>query len=451
MEQIVMNNIAMKRYFYLFAFIAFVWTTSEIFAGQIMHFLERAHDAHLVLALGGIALLLGLGAVSLYLVQGTQISMFTAAIFFGIAAQPFLAPIVANTQLLLVVVTSYVAMILFQGGLETPFVNFKRLFWKIISLSFVGLFLTAAIFSFGVFSLGGILGVHVSVAAALLLGAILASTDPAAIIPITRNLRWLRKNSKDIVVSESAMTDVTGALLTIVFLGTAGSAVSIWEGYVSIISMETIWFIVNQIVVGFAVGIAGFAILKLFSFYKEKCVSLDGADAVVLITTLLLSFVGATAFGGSGYLAAFVAGLFFHVKEHMKDVEHAFAHKIDGIAKPGIFILLGALVNVDAFLEYALLGIVASVFFMFIARPLAVFVSLVVSLVRSSVSVREALFISWVRETGAIPAVLLIMAASSGIQGMESVVPVGTWIILSTLIVQPPLTPFFAKKLGVAE
>jgi hypothetical protein len=64
---------------------------------------------------------------------------------------------------------------------------------------------------------------------------------------------------------------------------------------------------------------------------------------------------------------------------------------------------------------------------------------------------RELVFISFIRETGAIPAVLLVTIASIGIVGLDGLVPIGMWVILATLVIEPPLTPLVAKLLKVAE
>jgi cell volume regulation protein A len=161
--------------------------------------------------------------------------------------------------------------------------------------------------------------------------------------------------------------------------------------------------------------------------------------------------------GGNGFLAAFIAGLVFHVQDHMRHVEHKYADFIDVFGKGAVFFALGMLVDVQALLDYAVIGILSAIAFMFIFRPLAVLVSIGPFLLfqgkdkTKSVSLQDMLFMMWVRETGAIPAVLLVVAAGMSIPGTEALVPVGMWVIILTLIVQPPLTPWFARKLGLVD
>jgi cell volume regulation protein A len=90
---------------------------------------------------------------------------------------------------------------------------------------------------------------------------------------------------------------------------------------------------------------------------------------------------------------------------------------------------------------------------MFILRPAMVFMMLgayVLVPAARGLSIRELLFISFVRETGAIPAVLLVTAVARVTAPLNGLVEIGMWVILLTLVVAPPFTPFVARKLGVA-
>lgn len=120
--------------------------------------------------------------------------------------------------------------------------------------------------------------------------------------------------------------------------------------------------------------------------------------------------------------------------------------------KPMIFMLLGAMVNINGLIQYAGIGIVAGLIFMFILRPLIVFAMLLpFAKTAQRFSLCEMVFLSFVRETGVIPAVLLITIQLSGIPGTEVIMPIGLWVILLTLTIEPPLTPLLACKLGIAK
>jgi potassium/hydrogen antiporter len=397
------------------------------------------------------------GFASFYATRGTPLPSFVVAIALGVAGHPLFAPIVGNPLALASLVTACTALILFSGGLENlemPLADFLRLFVKIALLAFPGVLLTGFAFSGVVASLGQTLGVVLAPAVLIPLGAVLASTDPAAIIPVLQSVQFKRQDAKDIVVAESALNDVVGTLLTSAFLKLSLATLSIIAAYRALASVGTFQFLAREIGFGTVFGIGGYLLLWFLTRMKRGHAASFGADHIYFLGAPILAFVGASAFGGSGFLAAFVAGLLFHIEDHMKDVERFFHNVIDGVAKPVIFLLVGALVNVHALIAFAPIGIVAALIFMFVIRPAMVFVILgIYGLLpkdRGGLSIQELLFISFVRETGAIPAVLLVTVVATMTTPVNGLVEIGMWVILLTLIVAPPLTPFVARRLGVA-
>lgn len=444
------------RYIVLVFGLACVAFVSQ-FAGAIFSFFHHSSDAELILAFFSISTLFILSFIVYHVAKKTIFPSFVIAIFFGIAAQPLLHPIIQAREVLSIIVGIGATLILFGGGLETPFDNFKKLVWKIHSLSFIGLFITALLFSLSLFSLGTLMGVSIPVSVALLLGAVLASTDPAAIIPVLKRLRFKKISVKDLVVSESAVTDVTGTLLTLAFLAIllgTGAISTVMGGYSALFTAETGMLLIKEILFGIVFGVIGYGLLKVLTRFAKQSGEESDVEAAYFLFVPIIIFAGAVAFGGSGYLAAFIAGLLFMLEKHLHHTERFFNHTIEGFLKPTIFILLGALVEIQSLIEYAGIGIVAALIFMFIIRPIAVIIALgpfsFFGKKKDRFSFKEILFVSFVRETGAIPAVLLVTIVSMGIPGLDGFVPIGMWIILATLIIEPPLTPWVAKKLGVA-
>ncbi len=430
---------------------------SHAFLGrQLLHYVEINHEHELLLIFLLIAVLFALSFAVFYISHLIKLPSFVLAIFFGLAAKPLLLPITENETALSILVGLGATLILFSGGLETPFHNFKKNIVKIFSLSFVGLLVTAFLFSLLVWLIGGQLLGHVSMVTAVLLGAILASTDPAAIIPVLKQLRFKNPSTKDIVISESAVTDVVGTLLTVVFLayvsaGTNFSSIVSWYG--GIFNAQSGLILLKQLFFGAVFGLFGYVLLEGLSRFKKRYEQEFDADSAFFLFVPIVIFVLALMFGGSGYLAAFIAGLIFHLAEHMQETEHFFNSLVEGFFKPVIFILLGSLVDLGSLMSYAPLGVAMAVLFMGVIRPIAVFISLIpVNLfAKDKTGIRDMLFISFVRETGAIPAVLMVTVVGLGVKGTEGLVEVGMWAILLTLIVEPLLTPWAAKRLKVAE
>lgn len=428
---------------------------AALLAPDLFSLFEHSGEGELLAVFFEIAIICAFSFLIFYLANRTVIPSFVVAIFFGLALQPLLAPVVSKHATLGAIVGFGATLILFGGGLETPFHHFRKLIWKITSLSFIGLLVTAILFSYGLVGIGALLGVHIPMVVAILLGAVLASTDPAAIIPVLKRLRFTQRSTKDIIISESALTDVTGTLLTVVFLSmvTAGiSLPSVAAGYAELFSPKTGVVLLRQVGFGVLFGVLGFVMLEMLTRVKRRHVREHEADAAFFLFVPVVIFTAALTLGGSGYLAAFVAGLLFSLTEHLHDTERFFNHTIEGFLKPTIFLLLGALVNVQSLVTYAWVGILSALLFMFVIRPIAVFIGLgpFAWIGRERVTWRELLFISFVRETGAIPAVLLVTIVSLGLTGLEALVPIGMWVILLTLIIEPPLTPLVARWLGVA-
>ena len=444
----------LKPYIWLVLAVATLATVSYGAGDEILHRLAELEDTPTAPVLGAIVLFGLCSFASFYATWKTPIPSFVVAIALGIAGHKLFAPIVNNPTLLASLVTGSAAIILFGGGLEMPVRNFMRLFVKTALLAVPGVLITGLAFSWVVGGVGRVLGFNIAPAVIILLGAILASTDPAAIIPVLDHVRFKRRDTKDIVIAESALNDVVGTVLTSAFLKLSLGTFTLVAAYESLASAKTFQFLAKQSGFGIVFGLVGFALLWFLSRMKKGHGSHSGADQVHFLVTPIVAFVGAAVFGGSGFLAAFVAGLLFETEEHMVEIERFFFQVIDGVAKPVIFVLLGSLVDLHALIDYAPVGIVAALIFMFVVRPAMVFIMLgVYGFVRGSrgLTTQELLFISFVRETGAIPAVLLITAVARLTAPANGLVEIGMWVILLTLVLAPPLTPYVARKLGVAE
>lgn len=447
------NNI--KNYFTGSAVIT-VFFLISLNSEIIFNFFEKSAESEMLLIFFHTASLFLISFAVFYVSSVFKLPSFVLAIFFGIASKNLLEPIIENHLILGVLVGLGATLILFGGGIETPYANFKKLAIKIFSLSFPGLLTTAILFSFFSFFAAKFIGNEITVISAVLLGAVLASTDPAAIIPVLKKLRFHNRSIKDIIVSESAVTDVSGTLLTIVFISIALAKTplnSITEWYMQIFTPTNGAVLLRQIFFGVLFGIIGWGLLEMLSKFKINHNKEHEVDSAFFLFVPIIIFPITVALGGSGYLAAFVSGLLFSLTEHLHETEKFFNHTIEGFLKPMIFILLGALVDPASLLKFAPIGIIASLGFMFIIRPITVFLFLgpFKFFGQDRLNWREMAFISFIRETGAIPAVLIVTVASLKISGIDGFTEIGMWVILSTLIIEPIFTPFVAKKLKLAE
>lgn len=393
----------------------------------------------------------------------TIIPSFVWAIFAGMALQPFLGFFTEDLEGLKVTMEIFAAIILFAGGMEIPFRNFKKWFFPIASLSLVGVVFSAFVFSGLLYVIMNIFDLFEAslIPSILILSAALSSTDPTAIIPTLKNLRFKKEHLKEMAVAESALTDITGSILTrfflIAFLSMhAIQNTNIFSYFLPLAQKPTYDALALQIISGILVGYLGFAILK--NFYKrhrsKKADTEDEhntQDPALLVSIPIFTFVLGNALGGAGFLAAFVSGLLSDVVGDLKKASVFYENLLDHLIKPFIFIILGALVPVSTLIDLAPVGIASAFIFMFVIRPTVVFISLSPWIMRQEFGLRDLLFLSFIRETGIIAAILLIIASTYHVIESEFVIAIGMWIILLTLVIEPPLTPFVARKIGVLQ
>lgn len=439
---------AFAPYLVLLVFLAALSLAARAAFGAVPG-LAEGHDVQ-VFVLAGV---LFTGYFINRIAPATAIPSFVWAIFAGVALQPMLGAFLHDASALKGVMEVFAAIILFAGGLEIPFGNFRKWFFPIASLSLFGVILSAVAFAFALAWLLRLRGGYdpMLLPSIVVLAAALASTDPTAIIPTLAALRFKRGFLKQIAISESALTDVSGSIVTrFLLLAVLAAAALPGEGVFSLFAplfrKSSYDALALQIVSGVIVGWLGYALLRRFYGSDEK-----GEDPALLLAVPVFTFGLGNVLGGAGFLAAFVSGLLTEVRGGLHHVSRFYASFLDHLVKPFIFVTIGALVPLASLIKLAPIGIAAALAFMFVIRPLVVFLSLLPWLASATFRFRDLLFLSFIRETGIIAAVLLIVASSHRLVVSEFVVAVGMWVILLTLVVEPPLTPWVATKIGVAE
>ncbi len=384
----------------------------------------------------------------------TIIPSFVWVILAGIALEPILGVFTRDMGLLSIVMELFAAIILFTGGVEIPFKNFKKWFFPIASLSIIGVLLTAVIFSVMMWGLTTALGIFepAIIPSIVILSVALASTDPTAIIPLLNVMKFKRNYIKEIAISESALTDISGSILTrfllLAFITTPIFNSNVFNYFSPLLERGTYDAFALQIMSGILVGYLGYSLLKrLYDLNSSR----RHADPALLLSIPIFTFVLGNALGGAGFLAAFVAGLLSDLSGELRRASQFNEDLLNHLIYPFVFIILGALVPVQILIEYAPIGIVASVFFILIIRPVVVFCSLFPWYLEHRFRFEDLVFLSMIRETGIIAAVLLVIASSYNIIQSDFVIAIGMWVILLTLILEPPLTPILAKRIGITK
>lgn len=333
-------------------------------------------------------------------------------------------------------------MILFDGGRAIDIEVLKKVWITISLLSVLGVLVTAIVVAAAAYYILGIPFVY-----ALLMASVIASTDPATLIPVFKQVK-IRDRVRQTVESESAFNDATGSILTITVLGMilSHSNVSIGAG---------VWQFVLQagggLLVGFIIGVIG-----LFLKSQHRLGFFHEHSHIVGVCMAIGSYLIAGTIGASGFMATFTAGIIsgnpqlFRLQFHEKSQEEMFrfGETTTLIMRTLIFMLLGTQVDFAVLSEYWLKGLLIVVIFMLAARPLAVLACTLPDR-KAKWEWKEILFMFWVRETGVIPAALSGMILVSGIQYAKLISSVTFMAILLTILIQASTTGIVAKKLGL--
>jgi NhaP-type Na+/H+ or K+/H+ antiporter len=384
--------------------------------------------------------------------EGTIFPNFTLQLLIGIVLHDALAPLSVQFVLAVVVCTALAAIILKSGGDEIHRAQFIKIAFPTAMIAVVGYFITF----FVMFVLLMLLGLDSKTSA--LLAAIIGSTDPAALIPTLKTLVFKKEFLRlyDISVAESAVNDAVGAIFTAAIAGLilAGHAFDdVTMLAVELARADNLMHLLAQFFFGLLAGVLGWLVMFAYEKYQSKHYQSGQQSApydfAMILAVPLLTFFLAQAMHGNGFLAAFVVGLlanFNHGAEHFHTLLHNMETQIESLAKPIIFMMVGPFVDLSTLLDTALLGFAVSCMFIVIARPLAVFISLL----PTTISTQEKLFLCAVRETGVIPVVLAVITVAQ-FPDMALLMPLTAWVVIWTLTLLPALTAWWAKRLNLVQ
>jgi potassium/hydrogen antiporter len=323
--------------------------------------------------------------------------------------------------------------ILFSGGLDTSWQSIKPVVGRGISLSTVGVFLTTLLVGFFVHFL-----TDFSLLEGLLLGAIVSSTDAAAVFSVLRGKSvGLKGHIRSTLELESGSNDPMAYFLTI----TLTSMVALGnENFLTAIPLFFMQFIIGGIL-GYLVAIGGRQVIN-----KIK-LDFEGLYPVLVLTIMLFTFSITDFLNGNGFLAVYICGVVLGNQQliHKKSLIKFF----DGIAwlmQIVLFLTLGLLVNPSEVFSVLELGIIISVFLIFVARPISVFISLI----PFGVKFRNKLFISWVGLKGAVPIVFATYPLIAGVEKANTIFNIVFFITISSVLLQGTTLSWVAKLLGVS-
>jgi cell volume regulation protein A len=399
---------------------------------------------HLLYTVGAILLF---GIASSLVSRRTRVPDIAVFLLVGIALGPGALGIVhvgagsVANQLLLLFGSCY---ILFDGGASLRLRVLKEVWITIAVLATVGVLVTAAITAVAAQYLLG-----VPFLTALLLGAAIASTDPATLVPIFRQIR-IRERVAQTVMSESAFNDATGAIMTFAVLGVAMGAGEFSLG-------ASLTDLARQSAMGIGAG-AVLGYLAVLVIAHQRIGFLAEHAPVVSLMAVIASFLAADRMQASGFMAVFVFGIVvgnrevfgFSMSANEERRLDEFVSTTTLLMRMFIFTLLGSQVDFALMQSHLVPGIGVVLAFMLVARPAAVFVCALPDR-RAKWTLNEMLFMCWTRETGVIPAALAGLLLGMHAPGAEIIASVTFIAVLTTILVQAPTTRALARALGLLE
>jgi len=398
---------------------------------------------HILLIIG---LILGAGSFSGIVASKFKVPDVVVFLLVGIGLGPEMAGMIdvksdsSFNQLILIFGSCY---ILFDGGASLRLKVLKEVWITIVIIATIGVVITATMTGLAAYMILGL-----PLITALLFGAVIASTDPATLVPVFKQVR-IKDRVAQTVMSESAFNDAMGAIVTFGLLGAimgSGGEFSLSKAAFDLISNVLIGVVVG--------GLLGYA--AAFLIAHEKFSFLLEYAPLVTLMSVAGAYMSAENFHASGFMAVFVFGIVLGNKDAFGfEMELQEAEKLDDfilttslIMRMFIFILLGSQVNFALMGTYLWSGIALVVVLMLIVRPATVFCCALPDR-RAKWSLNEMLFMCWTRETGVIPGALSGILVGMKVPGAEIIASLTFITILMTIIIQATTTRWLAGKLGL--
>lgn len=324
------------------------------------------------------------------------------------------------------------AYILFSGGLETQWKEIRPVLAPGLTLATLGVLFTAAVLALAVKHL-----LNFSWLEAFLLGAIVSSTDAAAVFSVLRSRNvGLKGNLKPLLELESGSNDPMAVFLSLGLIELIKNPTfSLWQLFPSFLEQMAL-----GVVFGYALGRgAAWAINRIRLNY-------EGLYPVLTLSLVLVTYGLTAVVGGNGFLAVYLAGMVLGNQRllHKKSLTH-FHDGLAWLMQIAMFLTLGLLVFPSQLPAVIPVGLWTSLALIFVARPLAVFFCLIVF----RFDLREKVLLSWVGLKGAVPIILATFPRLADIPQADTIFNLVFFIVLTSVLLQGTTIPLVARWLGV--
>ena len=322
-------------------------------------------------------------------------------------------------------------IILAEGGLTTRWTAIRPVLGPSLVLATLGVAVSVAITAAVTFLL-----LDVDLLTAVLLGAVVSSTDAAAVFSVLRRLP-LRRRLGATLEAESGFNDpLVIILVTLVVSGD-------WEQVNPLLALGQVFY---QLVAGAAIGLLVARIGEVVQ--RHSALPSVGLYPIATVAIALFAFAAAGVAGASSFMAVYVAGLWLgNARLPHRNATLGFAEGLAWLSQIGLFILLGLLASPVRLPAALLPALIVGGALLLLARPLSV----LVSVTPFQVPWREQAFMSWAGLRGAVPIVLATIPLSAGLPAAERIFDIVFLLVFVFTLIQAPTLPPLARGLRVAE
>ena len=326
-------------------------------------------------------------------------------------------------------------LILAEGGLSTSWDGIRRSVAPAALLSTLGVVVSVA-----VVGVAAHLVLNVSWTLAMLIGAVLASTDAAAVFSVLRRVPLPRRLTGTLE-AEAGFNDAPVVILVVALAGqaaTGGSSNDMWWRLLLIAIAE----LIGGAALGLLIGYAGGHLMRRIGS------SSSGLFSIGVVSLTVLAYATSALLHASGFLAAYLSALVLgNMRLPHRAAIRGFAQALGWLAQIGLFVLLGLLASPQRLPAQIVPAIVIGLVLLLVARPLSV----ILSLTPFRVPWRDQAFLSWAGLRGGVPIVLATVPLTMGTPNAQRLFDLVFVLVVIFTLVQAPALPWVARRLGVTD
>ncbi|OKH97781.1 K+/H+ antiporter [Streptomyces sp. CB02923] len=388
---------------------------------------DRLNELLLICAL---VLLIAVAAVRVSSRSGLPSLLIYLGIGIAIGQDGFGGVVFDNAELTQILGYTALVVILAEGGLGTKWKEIKPALPRAAVLSTFGVAVSVGVTAAGAHYLVGL-----DWRQALLIGAVVSSTDAAAVFSVLRNVP-LPSRLTGVLEAESGFNDAPVVILVVAF-STAGP-VEHWYTLIGEIALE--------LSIGAAIGLA----VGWLGAYGMRHVALpaSGLYPIAVMAIAVSAYAAGALAHGSGFLAVYIAALILgNAKLPHSAATRGFAEGLGWIGQIGMFVLLGLLVTPHTLFDDAVPALIIGMILTIVARPTSVFLGLL----PFKVPWREKALLSWAGLRGAVPIVLATIPMVGGVPGSDRVFNIVFILVVVYTLIQGPTLPWLARKLHLGD